>query len=226
MWWGDQILAVLSNPNLAFLLLIVGFYGILFELNTPGWGVGGTVGIISLVLAFLGLAILPINYVGLVLIAIALGLFVAEVFVTSFGALTLGGVVCLVLGGMMLVESPAGFQGVSLTVLLPVALATAGISFFLVSSIVQAHRSKVQTGADALLGMQTVAHEDFRRDGEEYCGTVRAHGEWWKAASLTPISAGQIVDVQERRGLTLIVRVRGQDQVSATAENPDSQQKP
>jgi membrane-bound ClpP family serine protease len=94
------------------LVLIVVFYGILFELYTPGWGVGGTVGVICLVLGFFAMSVLPINYVGLALIVIALTMFVAEAFVPSYGFLTLGGVVCLVLGGVMLVDSPAGFMHV------------------------------------------------------------------------------------------------------------------
>jgi membrane-bound serine protease (ClpP class) len=210
MWWGDRVLAVLSNPNVAFLLLIFGFYGILFELYTPGWGVAGTLGVVCLVLAFLGLAVLPINYVGLVLIAVALALFVAEVFVTSYGALTVGGAVCLVLGGIMLVESPAGFQRVSLRVLIPVAVATAAITFFLVGSIVRTHRSRVQTGGEALLGSEAIAVEDFTPEGKQYTGTVRTHGELWKAVSPGPAAAGQPLVIQGRHGLTLRVRLAEQ----------------
>jgi membrane-bound serine protease (ClpP class) len=211
MWWGDRILGVLSNPNVAFLLMIFGFYGILFELYTPGWGVAGTVGVICLVLAFFALAVLPINYVGLALIALALALFVAEVFITSFGFLTLGGVVCLVLGGLMLVESPAGFQRISLGVLIPVALATGGITFFLVGSIVKAHRGRVQTGSETLLGGEAHAAADFTPDGKGYTGMVRIHGELWKATSTSPVRANQVLKVLQRDGLTLTVQ--GTEQV-------------
>lgn len=121
MWWGEQILATLAHPNLAVLLLVFGFYGVIFELYSPGWGVAGTLGALCLILAFLAMSILPINYVGLLLLALALALFVAEVFVTSFGALTVTGAVCLVLGGLLLVDSPAGFTGVSLNLLIPLA---------------------------------------------------------------------------------------------------------
>jgi membrane-bound serine protease (ClpP class) len=213
MWWGDRILGVLSNPNVAFLLLIFGFYGILFELYTPGWGVAGTLGVICLVLAFFALAVLPINYVGLALIALALALFVAEVFVTSFGFLTLGGVACLVLGALMLVESPAGFQRISLALLIPVALATAGITFFLVGSIVKSHRGGVQTGNEELLRSAAYAVADFVFDGRRYTGTVRIHGELWKAISATPVTANQVLRVWQRDGLTLVVQ--------AAERNPD-----
>jgi membrane-bound serine protease (ClpP class) len=206
MWWGERVLAVLATPNVAFLLLIFGFYGILFELYTPGWGVSGTLGAICLVLGFFALAVLPINYVGLALLALALLMFAAEAFVPSHGALALGGTVCLVLGGLMLVDSPAGFLRVSLSVVLPVAAATGLIALFLVSRIVRAHRGRVQTGGEELLGADAVALEAFSHDGAGYRGTVRTHGELWRAISQTPLAAGQRVAIESREGLTLRVR--------------------
>jgi membrane-bound serine protease (ClpP class) len=205
MWWGERLLGALANPNVALLLLLFGFYGILFELYSPGWGVAGTLGIVCLVLGFFALAVLPINYVGLALLAVALALFMAEVFVTSYGALTAAGVVCLILGGTMLVDSPAGFQRVSLSVLIPVALATAGITVFLVGSIVKTHRGRVQTGSQALVGTAAVAQQDFTRHGNYYAGLVQTHGELWKAVSPTPVAAGQMLEVRDRDGLTLRV---------------------
>ncbi len=205
MWWGERLLAVIANPNLAVLLLLFGFYGILFELYTPGWGVPGTVGVICLVLGFFALSVLPTNYVGLALIVIALALFVAEAFVPSFGLLTTGGVVCLILGGLMLVDSPVGFIRVSPWVIVPIALATAAITFFLVGSIVKAHRVAPQTGAELMAGTEAVAVEDFTLAGERYTGLVRTHGELWKAISQTPVTAGQRLEIQSREGLTLSV---------------------
>ena len=146
MWWGERLLAVISNPNVALLLMVFGVYGILFEFYSPGWGVAGTLGVVSLVLGFFGLSILPVNYAGLALILIALALFAAEAFVTSYGALAVGGIVCLILGGTMLVDSPTGFLHVSLEVLVPIALATALITVFLVSQVVKAQRSRVLDG--------------------------------------------------------------------------------
>lgn len=190
MWWGEQILAVLANPTLAFLLLIFGFYGILFELYTPGWGVGGTIGVICLVLGFFAMSVLPINYVGLALLAIALALFVAEAFVTSYGFMTLGGVVCLILGGVMLVDSPAGFMRIPLWTLIPVALATAAITFFLAGSILKSHRAPVQTGSETITGTEAIADETFVSEGDHYRGLVRA----WRAVERRKPNAG------ERRG--------------------------
>ncbi|MCI0465158.1 MAG: nodulation protein NfeD [Gemmataceae bacterium] len=206
MWWGERLLGVLSNPTVAFLLLIFGFYGILFELYSPGWGVAGTLGVVCLVLAFFSLAVLPVNYAGLGLIALALALFVAEVFVTSYGFLSLGGVVCLVLGGLMLVESPAGFQRISLGALVPVALATAAITVFLVGSIWTAHRGRVQTGGEALVGAEAVALEDFSVSGEGYTGMVRVRGELWRAIAPASVAAGHALEVRGQEGLTLLVQ--------------------
>ncbi len=209
MWWGDQVLAVISNPNVAFMLLMFGFYGILFEFYTPGWGVGGTVGAICLVLGFFGMAVLPINYAGLALMALALGLFVAEAFVPAFGALTIGGVVCLVLGGLMLVDSPIEVMQVSATVVIPVALATAAITVFLVGSVVKAMRGRVQTGSEAMMGTEAVAQEAFAAQDDRYQGMVLTHGELWKAVSTTPVATGDILEIDNREGLTLYAHPTG-----------------
>lgn len=206
MWWGEQVTAVLSRPNVALLLMIFGFYGILFELYSPGWGVSGTLGVICLLLALFGLAVLPVNYLGLALVVVALGLFAAEVFVTSFGALTVAGIVCLVLGGVMLVDSPAGFSRVSLGMLLPLAAATAAITLLLLAGVVRTHRRRVQTGDEGLIGTEARVQNDFSRRGNQYVGTVLVHGEWWKAISSTPVTAGQTCKVQRRQDLTLVVR--------------------
>ncbi|WP_449267339.1 NfeD family protein [Gimesia algae] len=205
MWWGERVLAAISNPNVAFMLLIFGFYGIMFEFYSPGWGVAGTLGIICLVMAFFGLAVLPINYVGLLLIALALGLFTAEVFVTSFGALALGGIICLVLGGLMLVDSPVGFTRISFVVLIPVAAATGAITIFLITQIVQAHRKKTFTGSEAMLEAIAVAAGDFSQQQDQYAGTVCIHGEYWNAISRNPVKDNQNVRIRNRDGLTLSV---------------------
>lgn len=205
MWWGDRILATLASPNVAFLLLIFGFYGILFEFYSPGWGVAGMAGVLCLVLAFMGLAVLPVNYVGLALIFVALAMLVAEALVPSFGLLTLGGVISLVAGALMLVESPEGFLHVSLAVVLPVAAATALITVLLVSGIVRAHRGHVQTGTEGMTGSPAVAAGEFVAEGDRFVGTVHVHGELWQAVSAVPVTAGQRVTVQRRDGLTLFV---------------------
>lgn len=209
MWWGERLLGVISNPNVALLLMLFGVYGIMFELYSPGWGVAGTLGVVCLVLGFFGLSVLPVNYTGLALILIALSLFVAEAFVTSYGALAIGGVVCLILGGTMLVDSPTGFLHVSLEVLVPIAVATALITVFLVSQVVKAQRSRVQTGGEALLGVEAVAQDEFVEQEDAFMGQVHVHGEYWRALSPIPVNSGQHVLINGRDGLTLLVDTNG-----------------
>jgi membrane-bound serine protease (ClpP class) len=206
MWWGEKMLAVLANPNLAILLLMLGFYGVVFEFYSPGWGVAGTLGAICLALSFFSLAVLPVRFAGLLLVLLALTMFVAEVFVTSYGALSLGGAACLVLGGLMLVESPAGFIGVSLNVLVPFALATAVITIVLVASIVRTHRRRILTGDEAQIGSVGVADVDFQPTTGGYAGSVLIHGERWQATSAEPVAVGTSLEVLGRDGLTLRIR--------------------
>ncbi len=205
MWWGESLLAVISNPNVVMILLMFGVYGIMFEMYSPGWGVGGTLGVVCLLLAFFGLSVLPVNYVGLALVFVALAMFVAEAFVTSFGALTLGGIICLILGGTMLVDSPDGFIRVSMSVLIPIAVSTAGVTVFLVSKVVEAHRGQVQTGSEGLIGKDAVAQEKFVSENGHFRGQVFLHGELWQAHCASPIADGQTVRVNERGGLVLTV---------------------
>lgn len=216
MWWGEKFLAVISNPNVVMFLLMFGVYGILFELYSPGWGVAGTLGAVSLVLAMFGMSLLPVNYAGLALIVLGLAMFVAEATVTSFGALTVGGIVCLILGGMMLVDSPTGFLRVSLSVLVPVAVATGLITVFLLSCIVKAQRRRVQTGGEALLDCEAVAQQKFLPDDKGFQGQVFVHGELWRARSTGPVSTGQTVRIKAREGLMLEVEANGR---ADSAEN-------
>lgn len=217
MWWGEKLLATISNPNVAFLLMIFGFYGILFEFYSPGWGVAGTLGIICLILAFFGMAVLPINYVGLALIGVALALLAAEIVVTSYGALTIGGVLCLIMGALMLVDSPEGFARVSWTVIGPVAAAIGAITLFLTGSVVRAHGRKVATGGEGMVGAEGTALESFRADGDRYRGTVRVHGELWQAVSDVPVREGQALHVSDRTGLTLSVEPKADKDTSDSA---------
>jgi membrane-bound serine protease (ClpP class) len=200
------------------LLLMFGVYGILFELYSPGWGVAGTLGVVSLLLAFFGMSVLPVNYVGLALIVVALAMFAAEAVVTSYGALTIGGIVCLVLGGMMLVDSPVGFMRVSLGVLIPIAVASGLITVFLLSCIVRAHRHRVQTGGEALVDQTALARGKFVPDSQGFRGQVFVHGEIWQARSNLPVQDGQEVHIHGRDGLTLNV------DTDVSAELPEGEQ--
>lgn len=210
MWWGERLLGVLSNPNIALLLMMFGFYGVLFELYSPGWGVAGTLGVLCLLLSLFGLSMLPVNYVGLALIALALALFVAEAFVPSFGALTVGGIICMVLGGLMLVDSPTGFGRVSLGVLVPIAAATGLVTAFLLTGILRAHRSRALTGTESLFDHPAVALQDFAKTDGVYTGSVRVAGEIWHAMSESPVMKGQKLDITLIEGLVLDVEPHGE----------------
>lgn len=205
MWWGEGLLGLIANPNVAFLLLLFGFYGIVFELTSPGFGVPGVLGVICFLLAMFGLSMLPVSWLGLGLIALALGLFGAEVFVTSFGLLGLAGAVCLVFGGLMLVDSPAGFARVSWAAAVPGSAATALITVFLVTNVVRAHRRRPTGGSESLLEERAQALEDFARSGEGFAGHVLVHGERWSARSDVPIRSGDPCSVARRDGLVLLV---------------------
>ena len=206
LWWGEKLLYAVSNPNLAFIFLMLGFYGLLFELYTGGWGVSGTVGVICLLVAFFSLSILPLNYVALGLIAVALAMFVAEAFVMSFGALTVGGVVCLCLGGIMLIDTPVEFMKVSAGIVIPIAVATALITVILVSNVIRGYRKKVQTGDQELSGKRVNSAGDFELTDSQYKGLVWMKGEYWDAVSSTPVKENQTVEIQRREGLTLKVK--------------------
>ncbi len=208
-WWGERLLGAISDPNVAFILLLLGFYAIVFEFYSGGWGVPGTVGAICLLLGFFGMAVLPINIIGLALIAVGLGFFVAEAFVPSFGLLTIGGVVCLILGGLMLVDSPLGVVEVSKSVVIPIAVASGVIAFFLMGQVVRAHRVPLQTGSEQFIGATAAAADSFVENDGEYSGMVWLQGELWTAGSSEPVSKGDAVRIIDRSGLLLTVEPSG-----------------
>lgn len=198
-----RVLRALSDPNVAYILMMLGVYGLIFELSNPGSILPGVVGAICLILAFYAFQTLPINYAGLLLILLALTLFVAEIKVMSYGLLTVGGIVALVLGSLMLIETDLPFMRISLAVILPVALGTAVIVVVAVGSTVRAHRRPVVTGAETLIGAVGQARTDLAPRGQ-----VQLHGELWEARAEAPVARGDWVEVTGRDGLTLIVRRR------------------
>jgi regulator of protease activity HflC (stomatin/prohibitin superfamily)/membrane protein implicated in regulation of membrane protease activity len=205
MWWGERLLAMIANPNVAFLLLLFGFYGVVHELSSPGFGVPGVLGVLCLLLGMFGLAMLPVSYLGIGLLLLGFGLLIAEAFVTSFGLLGVGGAVCLLLGGLMLVDSPAGFLRVSLTVAAPAAAAVSLITVVLVTSVVRAHKRPATGGSEGLLSDRARALEAFTGEAGAFAGHVLVHGERWRARSAVPIAPGTSCEVRGREGLVLLV---------------------
>ncbi len=182
----QQILNVLINPNIAYILMILGFYGLLFEITHPGAWFPGIAGMVCLILAFYAFHTLPTNYAGLALIILAIILFIAEVKVTSYGLLTVGGVICMLLGSLFLVDSTAEFMQISLKLILPVVASTAAIFFFLVSLAVRAHRQKSAVGPEGMIG--TVGEVTVE-------GKVIVEGEIWDALSEERLKKGEKVQV-------------------------------
>ena len=152
-----------------------------------------------------GLAMLPINYAGLLLILAALALFVAEAFVTSYGALAVGGIICMMLGGVMLVDTPVEFMRVSLGVVIPMAVATAAITVFLVFNVIKGHQTPAQTGTEGMIGQEAITAETFSAEKGYYRGIVQVHGEYWTAQSPEGFSSGITAVIKECRGLLLIM---------------------
>ncbi len=196
----DQILEVISNPTIAYILLTLGMWGLFFELSNPGAIFPGIVGGICLILAFFALQTLPINYAGLLLMILALILFILEVKIVSHGALTIGGIISMVLGSLLLFESPLPYMRASLVVIIMVVAATALFFIVAVGLALRARKRKVTTGGRGLMGEVGVARTALKPEGD-----VFIHGEIWKAEADQPIKKGEKVVVTGVEHLTLKV---------------------
>jgi membrane-bound serine protease (ClpP class) len=201
MPWYQRFLAVLANPNVAYILLILGIYGILFEFQNPGAIFPGAVGAVSLILAFYSLQILPVNYAGVALIALALILFVLEFYITSYGMLTLGGTTALVLGSLLLFNSPQSSFRVSTTLIIVVAALAAGFLILVLCFGVRAHLRRPITGKEGLVGGIGIAKTELSPSG-----TVLVQGELWQATSNEPVAKDEPVEVIGIEGMVLKVK--------------------
>jgi membrane-bound serine protease (ClpP class) len=197
----QRFFAVIAHPNIAYLLLSLGFLGIYFELSNPGVVLPGVVGALCLLLGFYGLSVLPLNYAGVGLILLALLLFLAEIKVTSYGLLTVAGTLALVLGSLMLFDTPDMALRVSRPLIAGVAAAAAVVAGFLTFLVVRTFRVPVTTGSEGMLAARGVA-----RGALAPAGKVFVRGELWNAVAEEPVSAGQAVEVVGQEGLTLRVR--------------------
>jgi membrane-bound serine protease (ClpP class) len=199
----QRVLSAIAHPNIAYLLLSLGTLGLTIELWSPGAILPGVVGGVCLLLAFFAFSILPVNYAGLLLILFGLLLLVLEIKVTSFGLLTAGGLVSLIFGSMILMDSPIPELQLSLRVVLPVVLGFAAIAVFLVRLGVAAQRRRPVTGAAGMIGEAARA---LTAIDPEHGGRVLTHGEIWQATSTEPIAVGTRLRVAHVDGLTLVVR--------------------
>ncbi|RKT46010.1 NfeD family protein [Thiocapsa rosea] len=198
--WKTRLLGIISDPNLAYILLLVGIYGLVYEFANPGAVFPGTVGAVSLLLALYAFQLLPINYTGAALILLGLALMIAEAFVPSFGALGVGGAVAFVIGSLILIDTEVPGFGISIPLIIGFALSSALLFFVVIGMALKAHRQPVASGSEELAGALGEAVSGFPGPG-----SIHLHGEIWTAESDRDITPGTPVRVIARHGLTLLV---------------------
>ncbi|MGH8549429.1 MAG: NfeD family protein [Methylococcales bacterium] len=198
--WRNELLAAITDPNVAYILFLIGIYGLIFEFSSPGAVVPGTVGAICLLLALFAFQVLSINYAGLALILLGIALMVAEAFVPSVGVLGIGGVVAFVIGSIILMESDGEGYGINPAII--GAFALCGALFFIISlgMLIRSGRKRVVSGREAMIGGFGTALNDFQN-----VGTIRIHSENWSARTDIPLKKGEGVRVTGMDGLVLSV---------------------
>ncbi len=198
-----KILHMLAHPNVAYILMTVGVYGLIYELAAPGIGLGGVVGIVCLLLAFFSLQVLPINMVGIALIALGAALIVAELFTPTHGVLAVGGMIAFTVGSFIMIDSTPAFTAprVSLMLILPSVLVTGGFFFFVFKKLAGVRRAKPKVGAESLIGQTGEVKERIAPEG-----LVFANGELWSARADEIIEVGTTVVIKRIDGNFLIVK--------------------
>ncbi len=192
MTFRQRFLLTIANPNLAYILLMIGLIGLYFEFSHPGAILPGVLGGISLLLAVFAFQILPINYVGLGLIILALILFVLEIKVQSFGMLAVGGIAAMIIGSLMLIKAPIAELRPGLRIVLPVVIGVSAIVLFLLTLVFKAHRRRSFSGREGMIGEIGTARSELAPEG-----MVFVHGELWEAVAAEPVRAGEKVKVIE-----------------------------
>jgi membrane-bound serine protease (ClpP class) len=203
MDWRHRFLDIISDPNIAYIFFLLGIYGLMFELYNPGTILPGVVGAISLILAFYSLHTLPINYAGLALIVVGIILFLLEIKVTSYGLLSVGGIVALFLGSTMLIDSDSSLEFISISwgIIIPAVLLTALFFAVAIGFGIRAQRTRPTTGVEGIVGEIGEALTELNPDGH-----VRVHGEIWAASSAEGrITKGAHVKVSQIHNLHLTV---------------------
>lgn len=202
--WRTKILEAISNPTVAYFLLLAGIYGLIFEGYNPGAMVPGVVGAVCLLLALFAFQILPVNYVGLALIVLGLLLIIGETLVPSFGVLGFGGIIAFVFGSVILMDTDVPGFGLPVGIVVTTATIAAVLLLGTVWFTIRSRRRRVVSGAEELIGMQAEALEDFVG-----IGTVWVHSERWRAHSEVALRKGQLVKIRAIDGLTLEVEPLG-----------------
>ena len=207
--WRSKLLTVIGDPSIAYILLLLGIYGLIYEFSSPGVGIPGVVGGICLLLALFSLQLMPINYVGLGLILLGIALMITEAFAPSFGVLGLGGIVAFIFGSIMLIDTDLPGYGVSWMLIVPIAIVSAFFSFIVIGMAIRARKQPIVTGAEELVGTEGEILDDVETEG-----WARVHSERWQVRSCVPISRGKKVRVTARHNLILEV-----EPINPTKEN-------
>ncbi len=202
--WRSKLLATITNPTIALLLMTIGIYGLLFEFMSPGFGVPGVVGAICLLLAMYALQLLPVNYAGLALILLGLSFMIAEAFLPSFGVIGLGGIAAFVAGALMLIDTELPGYGIPVALIVTIALLSALLIAGMVGMVIKTRRRKVVSGPADLIG-DTAEVVDIAQDGASGEGWALLRGETWHVVSKTPLQRRQKVRIVARKGLLLEV---------------------
>jgi membrane-bound serine protease (ClpP class) len=202
--WRTKILTVITDPNIAYILMLLGIYGLIYELANPGFILPGIVGTICLLLALYTFQILPINYAGLALIILGVTFMIAETFVPSFGALGIGGIIAFVVGSVILMDEET--MRISLLLIGSTALASALFFLWIMGRLYTIRRKKIITGSEELIGITGEAMEDFTEQGR-----VWVRGESWQAETAVPVRKGQKIQVSAKNGLLLQIKILQED---------------
>nr|WP_236995589.1 nodulation protein NfeD [Halomonas huangheensis] len=197
--WRTELLSVITNPNVAYLLMIIGIYGLIFELINPGAMVPGVIGAICLLLALYAFQGLPVSYAGLALVLLGLALIIGEALMPSFGILGFGGIAAFVFGSVILMDDRQ--MSVSLPLIGGIALVASGVMLWIVLRFMTLRRRRVRTGQEEMIGAEAIALDDFTGNGH-----VRLHGERWNAHASIPVHQGQRLTVVAVDGLTVEVK--------------------
>ena len=198
--WRSRLLSVIGDPSIAYILMLLGIYGLIYEFTNPGMLFPGVVGGICLLLAMFALQVMPISYAGLALMILGIVLMTAEAFVPSFGALGLGGLIAFVIGSVMLIDTDVPGFGIPWMLIVPVALVSGLFSFFVAGMAIKVRARPVVTGAEEMIGAHGEVLEDL-----DYEGWARVHSEHWPVRSNVPLKRGDRVRVRARHDLILEV---------------------
>ncbi|HEX6318686.1 MAG TPA: nodulation protein NfeD [Burkholderiales bacterium] len=205
--WRTRVLAVITNPTVAYLMILVGIYALIFEFMNPGLILPGVIGAIALLLALYALHLLPVNYAGLALILLGIAFMAAEAFLPAFGALGIGGLIAFVLGSIMLIDEETELPGFDIPYALigGVAVASAGFLILVMGMLAKSRKRAVVSGREQLIGAPAEALEDFPAEG-----WARVHGERWRVRSSAPVRRGEKLRVTGMHGLVLDVTREGE----------------